>query len=279
MIDTHLHLWNPARFQYPWLDGTPALDCEFTVEKYRCAFAGEISASVFVECAASRASSFEEAKWALELALHPPNKIAGVVASVWPEEEDFSAKVTALAEHPKLKGIRRVLHTEHDELSQSSRFRMSVASLGERNLTFHLCVLERQLPFAIDLVDACPRTQFVLDHCGVPDIAAKSPSVWESQISELAKRPNVACKVSGLLIYAAANQRTATGILPWFSHVLVSFGWDRLVWGSDWPVCTLAVPLSRWVAVTNELLDLVSATAAQRSALLGDNARRIYCLH
>ena len=209
--------------------------------------------------------------------IRPGSRIDGVVALVWPEREDFQESLSGLDGNPKLKGIRRVLHTEPDELSQSPRFRENVASIGAR-LTFDLCVLERQLPLAIALVDACPATQFVLDHCGVPDIAADSPGFWQRQIDELAKRPNVACKVSGLLLYAGENQRTARGILPWFSHVVDAFGWDRLVWGGDWPVCTLAVTLEAWIAVTYDLLDFVSASAAQRSGFLDGNATIIYHL-
>jgi predicted TIM-barrel fold metal-dependent hydrolase len=278
MIDTHLHLWNPAQFRYPWLDGIPSLNREFALAEYRGAADGEISASIFVECAASPDSCFDEARWALDFASDPANRIAGVVASVWPEREDFPGLLLALSRHPKLKGLRRVLHTESDELSQSSLFRKNVALLAEHQLTFDLCVLERQLPMAIDLVDACPATQFVLDHCGVPDISSDSPDFWRAQISELARRPNVACKVSGLLLYAGETQRTAEGIFPWFSHVLEAFGWDRLVWGGDWPVCTLAVTLEQWIAVTHSLLDMASATPAQRSGFLDGNATTIYHL-
>ena len=278
MIDTHLHLWNPAKLRYPWLGGFPPLNREFALEEYRAASNGEIPASVFVECASGPDSYFEEARWALDFASDPSSRIAGVVASVWPEREDFPGLLLALSRHPKLKGLRRVLHTEPDALSQSSLFRKNVASLAEHHLTFDLCVLERQLPVAIELVDACSGTQFVLDHCGVPDIGADSPGFWNDQIRELAKRPNVACKVSGLLLYAGESQRTAPGILPWFALVVEAFGWDRILWGGDWPVCTLAVSLAEWVAVTHGLLDLVSATPAQRREFLDGNATAIYRL-
>ena len=278
MIDTHLHLWNPAKFRYPWLDGIPSLNREFAFEEYRRAANGKIAASIFVECAAGPDSCFDEARLALAFASEPANRIAGVIASLWPERENFPGLLTSLSSHPKLKGLRRVLHTEPNELSQSSLFRRNVASLAEHHLTFDLCVLERQLPLAIDLVDACPATQFVLDHCGVPDIESDSPDFWRAQISELAKRPNLACKVSGLLLYAGQTQRTAEGVFPWFSHVAEAFGWDRLVWGGDWPVCTLAVTLEAWIAVTHDLLDFASASPAQRSGFLHRNATAIYNL-
>jgi len=278
MIDTHLHLWNPSRFRYPWLDGIPALNRQFALDDYRRAGSVEITASIFVECATGADTYCDEAQCALALASQPESRIAGVVASVWPEREDFEENLSRLAKHSMLKGIRRVLHTEPDELSQSSVFRKNVASLSKHQLNFDLCVLEKQLPMASALVAACPETYFVLDHCGAPDLAANSPGFWRRQITELAKRPNVACKVSGLLLYAAENQRSADGIFPWFAHVVEAFGWDRLVWGGDWPVCTLAVPLTEWMMITHALLDLAHATPAQRTALLDNNAKNIYRL-
>jgi predicted TIM-barrel fold metal-dependent hydrolase len=278
MIDTHLHLWEPARFDYPWLDGFPALNRASRIEEYREACGQKFSSSIFIECAAGPDSLLDEAKWALDLASHPDNQIAGVVASVWPERGNFRANLQALIDHPLLKGIRRVLHTEADDLSRSCLFRSNVSSLAERNLSFDLCVLERQLPLAIELVDSCPGTQFILDHCGVPDIATGSPDFWRTQITELAKRHNVACKVSGLLLYAGESERTAGGILPWFSHVIETFGWQRVVWGGDWPVSTMAVPLDKWISVTDELLDLVSASPRERDAFLDANARNFYHL-
>lgn len=278
MIDTHLHLWNPSSFHYPWLEGIPALNGEFSLHDYQEASNGNIQASVFIECAASAESFLQEAHWILEIASVPENRIAGVVASIWPEREDFAVNLHSIAGHPRLKGLRRVLHTEPDELSQAKLFRENVAGLGEQCLTFDLCVLERQLPLAIDLVDACSGTSFVLDHCGVPDIAGNKPEFWRSHISELAKRPHIVCKVSGLLLYAAESRRSAKDILPWFEHVVEQFEWDRLIWGGDWPVCTLAVPLQSWISITETLLDLAGASPVERQAFLQKNAKSVYQL-
>lgn len=278
MIDTHLHLWNPARHRYPWLDEIPALNREFTLAKYHAACGGQVSESVFIECAAGPESFFDEARWILDLASKPASGIEGVVASVWPERENFSGLLLALSSHPKLKGVRRVLHTEPDDLSRSALFRENVRALADSALTFDLCVLERQLPVAIELVDACPEVTFILDHCGVPDIAANLPGFWKTQIAEIARRPNVVCKVSGLLLYADESRRNPAGLLPWFSHVVEHFGWDRLLWGGDWPVCTLAASLADWISVTHDLLDLANSSPSVRKAFLEDNAKKIYRL-
>lgn len=276
MIDTHQHLLYPSRFSYPWAADLPALQNAFELDRYHTeATDGSITGTLFMEVDVDESQSASEAQFFCELGDDPASKIIGVIAAARPEHSSFHSSLDAIA-HPKLRGIRRVLHTQPDALSQTSQFRKNVEHLGERGLTFDLCVLERQLPVAIELVDACPNTQFILDHCGVPAIAANSSEFWQARIREMARRPNVACKVSGIILYAGENQRSASELFPWFAHVVETFGWDRIVWGSDWPVCTLAVPLCEWVSVTHELLDLASATVEQRHAFLEANARRIY---
>lgn len=276
MIDTHQHLLYPTRFSYPWTAELPALQGAFELDRYQTqAEDCSITATLFMEVDVDERQSASEAQFFCGLADDPASKILGVIASARPEHANFQSSLDAIT-HPKLRGIRRVLHTQPDALSQASQFRKSVEQLGERGLTFDLCVLERQLLVAIELVDACPNTQFILDHCGVPAIAAKSSECWQAQIREMARRPNVACKVSGIILYGGETQRTASGLFPWFAHVVETFGWDRIVWGSDWPVCTLAVPLCEWLSVTHELLDLASASFEQRHAFLEANARRIY---
>jgi len=128
----------------------------------------------------------------------------------------------------------------------------------------------------LDVAEAWPDVGFVLDHGGIPDIAANDSGEWMRCITALAERPNVSCKISGLLLYAAPSQRSAGGIRPWFEHLIDAFGWDRVVWGGDWPVFALAVPLTDWIAVTHELL--ITASTSERDRLLGANARTIYHL-
>jgi len=278
MIDTHQHLLDPKHFNYAWAKDFPVLQGELGLEQYRAASAGcGIEGTVFMEVDVDDAQSNNEARYFCELAEDPSNGILGVVAAGRPEQEGFEAYIDRIA-HPKLKGIRRVLHTQPDAVSQSSRFRENLRALGGCGLSFDLCVLERQLHLAVDLVDACPDVTFILDHCGVPDIAANSPDPWKIQISQLALRTNVVCKVSGISVYASKSQRTAQGLFPWFVHVLEAFGWGRLLWGGDWPVCTLAVPFACWVSVTHDLLDLAKASPSERQAFLKDNAKRIYRL-
>lgn len=199
--------------------------------------------------------------------------IAGLVASGRPESPDFPAHLEQLLALPKLRGLRRVLHVVPDAVSQQSLFRENLRRLPKVGLTFDLCVLARQLPLAIALADACPEVTFILDHCGVPDLKGRAFDPWRADITALSARPNVHCKISGLVAYAAANWTTAD-LRPWVEQVVTCFGWDRLVWGGDWPVCTLGASLDRWVATTTELF--ATASDFERARLYHRNAEQLY---
>lgn len=215
MIDTHQHLLNPARFQYSWAASIPALQGTFGVAEYHAATPNcGITGTVFMEV--DVVESADEARYFCGLADDPASGVLGVVAAGRPEEDGFAAHLNAL-DHPKLAGIRRVLHTQPDKLSKSTLFRRNIRLLGERGLTFDVCVLQRQLVIACDLVRDCPGTTFILDHCGVPDIASNdAPSgngflAWRGGIRTLAAEPNVFCKISGLTAYAREDQRNNEG--------------------------------------------------------------------
>ena len=256
-----------------WSAGIPALHHSFSLPDYHAAAPGTpITQAVFMECDVDDPHQLAEARHIQTLAdAHP--LIAGIVASGRPESADFPAHLEQLAALPKLRGLRRVLHVVPDETSRQSLFRENLRRLPALDLTFDLCVLARQLPLARELVDACPDVTFVLDHCGVPDVKGRAFDPWREDIRALAARPNVHCKISGLVAYAAADW-TVADLRPWVEHVVACFDWDRVVWGGDWPVCTLGAPLSRWVAATAELV--AGASADERAKLFHRNAEILY---
>jgi predicted TIM-barrel fold metal-dependent hydrolase len=273
-IDTHLHLIDPQRFSYDWTAGFPALaGRNFRLAEYREAAAGcGVSQAVFMEVDVPENESIGEAAFFCGLAEDPSNGLSGVIAACRPEREDFAAQLEALA-HPKLLGFRRVLHTQPDELSTSALFRENVARLGEANLTFDLCLLPRQLANGAALIDACPGTRFILDHCGVPDIASGDLAFWRDQLREISLRPNLACKISGIIAYAAGDI-TAETLRPVVEHVIDCFGWERVVWGSDWPVCNLTRDFATWSRLLDEIL--AGCSGAELARFYHLNARRIY---
>lgn len=274
LVDTHQHLWDLDQRPCSWCAAYPGLNRSFRLADYLAASAGcGITKTVFMECDVDDPHQLDEATSIQRLAAAQP-LIAGLVASGRPEQADFPAHLERLAALPKLRGLRRVLHVVPDAVSQQVLFRENLRLLPEFNLTFDLCVLIRQLPLAVALADACPGVSFILDHCGVPDVKGRALDPWREQIRRLAARPNVACKISGLVAYADPATWTVADLRPWVEHAIACFGWDRVVWGGDWPVCTLSAPLNRWVAATHELL--AGATAEQRAQLYHLNAERIY---
>jgi predicted TIM-barrel fold metal-dependent hydrolase len=275
-IDTHQHLIYPDRFSYDWTAGFPALAGQaFRVEEYRVAAAqSAMSESIFMEVDVPWEQASSEAAFFCSLAENPANRISGVIAACRPEHENFAAHLDATA-HPRLVGYRRVLHTQPDELSTISLFRENVARIGKADLTFDLCLLPRQLANGAALIDACPDTRFILDHCGVPDIASGDLTFWRDQLREISRRPNLACKISGIIAYAA-GEITAETLRPVVEHTIDCFGWDRVVWGSDWPVCNLTRDLVSWTCLLDEILADCSEDEVTR--LYHRNAREIYHL-
>jgi predicted TIM-barrel fold metal-dependent hydrolase len=274
LIDTHLHLWDLGRFSYSWCAGIPALNRNFLWGDYAAASAGlGIAKAVFVECDVDEPHALDEALVLQALSQAHP-QIAGIVASGRPEAKEFPAHLERLRQIPKVRGLRRVLHTQPDGVSGQCRFVENIRRLAAAGLTFDLCVLARQLPVGLELVQRCPEVTFILDHCGIPDVAGGALQPWLSDLAELAALPNVHCKISGLVAYAGQGGAGAAELRPWFDAVLDQFGWDRVIWGGDWPVCTVASSLARWVEATRELTG--GATDDERARLFHRNAERLY---
>ncbi len=276
IIDTHQHLWDLDQFSYAWTKGVPALNRSFRMGDYLAATSGvEIDGTVHLEADVDAPHMPGETRWILSLAERNDNPLAGVVACARPEDAGFETYLRGMM-HPALKGIRRVLHVVPDETSEAPGFTDNLRLLEKYNLSFDLCVLARQLPIAIRLVRACPNVQFILDHCGNPLIKEQVLEPWRSYLRELAGYPNVACKISGMVTNADWQRWTPENLRPYVNEVIAAFGWDRVMFGSDWPVCTLAADFHRWVAA---LMTLTSeAGAANQQKLFHLNARRIYRL-
>ncbi len=270
ILDTHLHLIYPDRFSYPWLEGFDAINKPWRVEDYfQEALALGIESALHMEVDAAERDMFAESEFMASI--HP--RVAGVIAACRPEKEDFERQLEMFTQIPNIRGLRRVLHQSPDELSQTEVFRDNLGLLAKHGLSFDLCLRGDQLALARPLVDAAPDTQFILDHCGVPDMTTENFATWQADISELAKRPNVAGKISGIIAYGGPDW-SIQSLKPTFEHMIDSFGWNRVVWGSDHPVCTLTASLTQWVKTTHSLL--TGASETEIASLLHRNAERIY---
>lgn len=287
IVDTHQHLWDLDLFSYAWIQaqpapgsmaaGKPGLNRSFRMADYLEATAGAgVEKSVHVEADVDEPCMLAETRHVLALAEQPDNPLEGVVACARPENRDFKHYLDQIAGHPKLKGIRRILHTQPDGLGEGQMFRDNVRSLASYALSFDLCVLARQLPIAIGLVEYCPEVNFILDHCGNPRIKPHELDPWRQHLRTMAGFPNVDCKISGIVTHADAEHWSPEDLRPYVEHVIECFGWDRVMFGSDWPVCTLAATFRQWV----EALSLVTRNAGEvnRNKLFYQNAVRVYRL-
>ena len=271
VIDTHCHLIYRDRLRYPWLASVPALNRDLTLADYLPqARAAGITAVLHMEVDVAEADMEAETAFASAL-----SDITGVIAPCRPEHPDFVAYVERLVANPKVRGLRRVLHVQPDSVAQAPIFAERLRILAAHRLTFDFCVLARQIPLAIAIARQCPDVQFVLDHCGNPNIKDREMDPWLGHIRSIAALPNVACKLSGIVTNASPHW-TVADLRPFVEHVVDCFGWDRVVWGSDWPVCTMATPLSRWMEATHELLS--GCGEEDRTRLFSLNAQRIYRL-
>jgi predicted TIM-barrel fold metal-dependent hydrolase len=277
VIDTHQHLWELDRFPYSWTTGNPVLGRSFRMVDYQEAIEGlSVVGSVHVEADVDAPYRLQETEWLAALAACGDNPLRGLVASATPESERFAKELKTLAAIPIVKGIRRVLHTPSSPSAREPLFVENIRRLAEHDLSFDLCVNHTQLPDAITLARAVPEVRFVLDHCGVPDVKGRVLDPWREQMREIASLPNVVGKVSGVVAYADPQSWTARDLAPFVEHTIACFGWDRVMFGSDWPVCTLSASLTQWVTALREIV--AGTGEAEQQKLFHDNAVRVYRL-
>lgn len=276
LIDTHLHLIARDRLGYGWTTGIPALaEGDFLIGDAQALTGDRVGAWVFMEAAVDDADVAAEARWVRSLMEAEP-RLVGQIASCRPETDEGFAAWIEEAEDLRIVGYRRVLHVVDDAMSQSGTFRANVRRIGQAGRVFDMCFLARQLPLARELALACPDVSFVLDHCGVPDIAGGGLDPWREDMARLAELPNVVCKLSGIMAYCAPGQATEAALRPFVDHVLEVFGPARMLWGSDWPVVNLANGLPDWLDVTGAILAGLSADEA--AAIAAGTAKRVYGL-
>ncbi|HKX33577.1 MAG TPA: amidohydrolase [Blastocatellia bacterium] len=280
IIDTHQHLWDLEQRSYSWTANHPRLNRSFHLSDYYEATRGlEVVKTVHVEADIDEPQMLDETRAILALAERADNPLSGVVAVGRPEYDNFREYLDQIAGHPNLKGIRRILHTQPDGLSDTATFAENVRALADYGLSFDICVLGRQLPQAIRLVEQCPRVNFILDHCGNPDLLSRdelSWRGWSEGLQVLAGFPNLVCKVSGIVVNTDLENWTVEDLRPAVERVIECFGWDRVMFGSDWPVCTRAASLKQWVDALSFLTK--DAGEENRRKLFQANAERVYRL-
>ena len=278
IVDTHVHLWHPKQLRYPWLKQVPTLNKPYLLKDYSAAHENlEIESIVFVQCDVHPDDGLKETAWVTSLAAVEP-RIRGIVAWAPLEEgKQVAPFVEKLAEDTLVKGIRRLIQGESVDFCIQPNFINGVKTLARYGLSFDICIFHPQLANAIRLVEQCSNVQFILDHIGKPDIKNQLFEPWKQEIKTLADFPNVYCKISGLVTEANHENWTAADLQPYIEHVIECFGFDRVVYGSDWPVSTLASDYPRWVRILQEAV--TGCTPEELKKLFHDNAIKFYKLH
>ena len=277
LIDSHVHFWDPANLRYDWLAGSPAIQHAFLPEQLPRQGPGwQLAGLVFVQadCAAEQGQA--EVEWVAGLAAQHP-VIRGIVAFAPLERgEGARPQLEWLGSQPLVKGVRRLLQAEPAGFAVRPDLVHGVSLLAEYGLSFDLCVRNDQLAEVLELVRQCPSVAFILDHIGNPDIEAGRHEPWRYDLAALAALPNLRCKVSGVVTRADHQHWTPAELRPYIQYVLETFGPERVIYGSDWPVMTLAARYEQWVAALQEAAG--SLSAADKQKLFHDNARAFYRL-
>ena len=273
-IDSHQHFWLYEAAEYPWIDDDKTLlKADYMPDDLAPLMAANgIDGTVAVQAR----QNLRETEFLLELA-DSKDFIRGVVGWVDLRADDIAAQLEHLAPHPRMVGVRHIVHDEADDrFMLGGSFLDGLALLNQTKLTYDLLLYPRHLRVAIDVVKRFPEQPFVLDHISKPFIKDGILEPWASEIRELASYNNVWCKISGMVTEAAWKSWTQDDYLPYLDVVFDCFGIDRLMFGSDWPVCTLSGSYSEVVGIVRSYIEALSDQ--EKDKVMGDNATAFYGL-
>ncbi len=279
IVDTHQHLWDLKALRLPWLPTSGPLAGDHTMADYLRATDGlGIERTVYMEVDVAPEQHGEEAAYALALCGKRGSPMVGAVIGGRPASRDFERYMGRFRGYRKVKGLRQVLHapTTPQGYCLQPEFVRGVQLLGKMELVFDVCLPGGYLEDADRLAELCPDTRLVLDHCGNPRVQAGVEETWKRGIDRLARRPNAFCKISGIVASAKKGAWSAETLAPFVEHCRAAFGPDRIVFGTDWPVCTLVATPREWVEALQQII--AGWPQSDRRKLLRDNAVRVYRL-
>jgi L-fuconolactonase len=248
VVDAHVHFWDPGVLHYPWLRPVPELERTFLPGDYDPFREGDgaVDAVVFVEANCAPGEGADEVAFVEGLAMREP-RVTGVVAFAdLLDEQARSLTLDRLSKRPRVAGVRYSIQGHPAGFALQRAFVRGVQEVGSKGLTFDVCATATQLPDVAELVRRCPGTRFVLDHCGKPAIRDDAFDNWGVDLARLAAHDHICCKLSGLLTEARSDQRVDAALAPYAEHVVACFGAERIMYGSDWPVVTLAGGVAEW---------------------------------
>jgi L-fuconolactonase len=273
-IDAHHHLWKYSAPQYPWIsENMSLLRRDFLIQDLLDDLKeSDIDGVVTVQAR----QTLEETQWLLELA-RDHDFIRGVVGWVALSDPKVDRDLERFSMHAKLKSVRHVLHDELDDLYiLREDFNRGTKLLKDFGLRYDLLIFERHLPQTIQFVDRHPNQIFILDHVAKPRISEGLISPWRENLTELARRENVFCKLSGLVTEASWESWTEADLDPYLQIALTAFGPERVMFGSDWPVILLGSSYARWADIVQRYISHLSEYEQER--IWGKTATEVYRL-
>ena len=273
-IDSHQHFWKFDPIRDSWIDDSMLkIQRDFLPED----LLSFLSENKFSGCVAVQASqSEEETDFLLDLA-SKNDFIKGVVGWVDLRTENISERLSRFSKYEKLKGFRHVVQGEPDDFMLGKEFRNGIAALKQFNFTYDILIFHRQLPAAIDLVKSFPNQVFVIDHIAKPGIKSGDIESWKKGIEEIAKFENVWCKISGMVTEADWNSWKPSDLKPYLDVIFENFSADKLMFGSDWPVCNVA---SDYTEVVKTLEDYIASFSIEdQNKIWFQNAKSFYKLN
>jgi L-fuconolactonase len=270
-LDAHHHLWRYSEAEYGWIDDFMSmLRRDFLLPDLEIVAASQrIDATIAMQAR----QTAEETQWLLDLARNS-SLLCGVVGWANIAGEQFPHELERLAGEPKLLGLRHVVQTEPAGFLDGAAFNRGIDAMQGTGLVYDLLIFERQLEEASRFVDRHPKQTFVLDHIAKPRIAAGELEPWRTRLVELARRPNVSCKVSGMVTEADWASWSLATLAPYFEAVVDAFGPLRLMAGSDWPVCLVASSYTRWWETLR--MYFAEFSDAEKASIFGGCAERVY---
>ncbi len=268
-VDSHVHFWKYHPVKDAWItDDMAIIQRDFLPPD----FAEATSNNAITGCIAVQADqSLEENNFLLDLADNDP-AVKGVVGWLDLRDVNLASKLEAYA--PKFCGVRHIVQAEKAGFMLEKSFQRGVSLLHQFGLTYDLLVYEHQLAEAIELLNSLPEQKIVLDHIGKPAIREQSIDNWRKHIVELSKREYLYCKVSGMVTEADWSEWKYADIVPYLDVVMATFGPDRLMYGSDWPVCQLAAPYKEVLELVEKYI--ASLSENEQHKIMGANALRFY---
>jgi len=272
IIDSHHHFWKYDPSQYDWIDDSmKVIRKDFVAENLKPLL---LESGVDGVISIQARQSLEETDSLIEMA-RQNSFIKGVVGWLPLRDENIETYLEKYADKNIFKGVRHVIQGESDsEFILSKDFNRGIDLLKKYSLVYDILIVERQLPNTIRFVDQHPDQEFVLDHIAKPRIASSEISPWKEQIRELARRENVNCKISGMVTEADFMKWTPSQLQPYFEVILEAFGPNRLLFGSDWPVCLVATTYKNWMKLVQKTISDMSLS--EKAKIMGGNAIRVY---